>query len=167
MKLTAQGETKECPDYIYNIIKTIGQQYGVPYKLLLAIAFCESSFDPAAINYNPPTDSSTGTVDYGLFQINSHWHPDFNLELKFDPTYNTQYACDLILGEYAKFEDWYKAIWMWSTWDRAWAIYQEWQAAPETPKPTYEELEAKLVTEQVKVNKALNFINQARDALLE
>lgn len=40
---------------------------GLDYNLLLAIAYHESRFNPNAINRS----NSNGTVDYGLFQVNS------------------------------------------------------------------------------------------------
>ncbi len=45
-----------------------GRIYGVPPRLLWAIAKVESNFNPTAINEN-----SNGSVDYGLMQINSWW----------------------------------------------------------------------------------------------
>ncbi len=45
-----------------------GRDHGVPPALLWAIAKVESSFEPAAINYN--TD---GSFDFGVMQINSSW----------------------------------------------------------------------------------------------
>ena len=45
-----------------------GAIYGIPPRLLQAIAKVESNYDPAAVNWN-----SNGSYDYGLMQINSWW----------------------------------------------------------------------------------------------
>lgn len=45
-------------------------KYGISPTLLSAISQGESSFNPAAINYN-----KNGSYDYGLMQINSSWEP--------------------------------------------------------------------------------------------
>jgi len=45
-----------------------GAIYGIPPRLLQAIAKVESNYDPAAVNFN-----SNGSYDYGLMQINSWW----------------------------------------------------------------------------------------------
>ena len=48
-------------------------------ELLLRIAFCESSYDFLAINYN-----KNGSVDRGIFQWNDKWHPEVSDECAFD-----------------------------------------------------------------------------------
>ena len=45
-----------------------GAIYGIPPRLLQAIAKVESNYDPAAVHWN-----SNGSYDYGLMQINSWW----------------------------------------------------------------------------------------------
>jgi soluble lytic murein transglycosylase-like protein len=47
-----------------------GNKYGISPTLLHAISQRESSFNPAAINYN-----TNGSYDFGLMQINSSWEP--------------------------------------------------------------------------------------------
>ena len=47
-----------------------GAAYGISPWLLWGISKGESSFDPAAVNYN-----KNGTYDFGLMQINSSWAP--------------------------------------------------------------------------------------------
>ena len=47
-----------------------GNRYGISPHLLSAIAKEESSFNPAAINYN-----TNGTYDYGFMKLNSSWEP--------------------------------------------------------------------------------------------
>lgn len=47
-------------------IEDASKRYGINPYILYAIAKVESGFNPRAVNYN-----RNGTVDYGLFQINS------------------------------------------------------------------------------------------------
>lgn len=54
-------------------VRALLSQAGFParqHDFMVCIAWNESSFDPAAIHYN-----DDGTVDYGLFQINSAYWP--------------------------------------------------------------------------------------------
>jgi hypothetical protein len=112
------GATWYCDDYIYSVIRSVGLQYGVPWQLLLAVAAYESGFNPSAIG---------GLGERGLFQIYPDQHPDFDMSRWEDPTYNTQYACGLMLQSYSG--DWYAAIWAWTTRPKAWPLYQEWSSA--------------------------------------
>lgn len=50
-------------------------EYGVPSKLLIAIAKVESNMNPNVINYN-----KNGSFDYGLMQINSSWYYELGKE---------------------------------------------------------------------------------------
>jgi len=129
----------ECPMEIFTLLQEIGTQYGVPYLLLLAVSFCESSWQADAINVNPASFDTNETRDYGLFQINGYWHPDFNLGLWPDARYNTQYACDLMLSRYHQTEDWHDAIQPWATREKAWDLYQSW-----TGEPSIEALKARI-----------------------
>jgi hypothetical protein len=53
---------------------------GAGQTTVVAIAMAESGLDPAAINTN--TD---GSVDRGILQINSRWHPEVTDACAFDP----------------------------------------------------------------------------------
>jgi transglycosylase-like protein with SLT domain len=59
-------------------------QQGVPPSLALAVAQQESSFNPNAVS----KPNSNGTVDYGLFQINSSNLASFGVTNPLDPTQN-------------------------------------------------------------------------------
>ena len=60
--------------------------YGIPERLLIAISYVESDFNPLAINHN-----SNGTTDYGIMQVNTANIIDLGLDrnrLLTDPCYN-------------------------------------------------------------------------------
>lgn len=57
------------PSDVKSIIEKIEAEYGLPAGKMLKLAKCESSLNPNAKHKN--TD---GTIDRGLFQINSKWH---------------------------------------------------------------------------------------------
>jgi soluble lytic murein transglycosylase-like protein len=52
-----------------------GKIYGISPKLIKAIAWQESAFDPAAIHHN-----HNGSFDYGVMQINSWWYETLGSE---------------------------------------------------------------------------------------
>ncbi len=54
--------------------------YGLPQDKLfemVCIAYEESKFDSKAVNHS----NSNGTIDYGLYQINSIWIEELNLSI--------------------------------------------------------------------------------------
>ena len=60
-----------CREMIINLIFLIASEFGVPEYFALSIAIEESNLNPYAINTN-----RNGTIDYGLFQLNSVWYND-------------------------------------------------------------------------------------------
>jgi len=55
------------------------------------IAACESGF-----NINAKLVNSVKSVDRGLFQWNSYWHPEITDEIAYNPEKNTRLACKAI-----------------------------------------------------------------------
>lgn len=78
----AKSETVE------QIIRRIAKEEGVDADLAVRVAKCESGLNPAAIHKNPQ-----GSVDRGLFQINSRWHKEVSDETAFDIERSTQFFC--------------------------------------------------------------------------
>lgn len=53
---------------------------------MLAVAWCESSLNPAAVG-----DLRLG-VSRGVFQISRRWHPDITDAQAFDPDWSSEWA---------------------------------------------------------------------------
>ena len=59
----------------------------------VAISGAESSFVQEATNYNYNTDGSVASIDRGLWQVNSYWHPEYNAsQLLSNASYNASAA---------------------------------------------------------------------------
>jgi hypothetical protein len=80
-------------------------------RLAAAIAMAESAGYARAKNRNGP-----GSIDRGLFQINSYWHPEVSKRCAFDPVCNAEEALRISEGG----RDWRQ----WSTWHNQ--SYQQW-----------------------------------------
>lgn len=76
------------PESIEDLIRRIAKEEGVDPDLAVRVARCESSLNPTARNYNSPT-----SVDRGLFQINSHYHPYVSDQQADDPVFATRFFC--------------------------------------------------------------------------
>jgi Lysozyme like domain len=61
----------------------------------VAIAIAESGLNPIAINYN---NDSHNSVDRGLWQINSYWHPEFTAPDIFNTDTNARAAYAISKG---------------------------------------------------------------------
>ncbi len=69
-------------------------------EVAIAVILAESGGDPLAKNVNSPT-----SVDRGLWQINSKWHPEVSDECAFDPVCSTREAKRISNGG-ADFSQW-------------------------------------------------------------
>jgi hypothetical protein len=69
-------------------IRTIAKQNGIDAELAVRVAKCESGLNPQAVNVN--TDNS---IDRGLYQINSKYHPEVTEAQAFDITFACQFFC--------------------------------------------------------------------------
>ena len=82
MEKNSQSETIE------ERIRRISGEEMVDSDLAMRVAKCESSLNPNATNTN--TD---GSIDRGLFQINSKWHPEVTADQAFDAEFSTRFFC--------------------------------------------------------------------------
>src|SRR5580692_254982 len=95
---------------IQQMIVNAANTYGVPPTVALAIAQHESAFNPNAIN---STLNTNGTIDYGLFQLNTSVLQTYGLTpaQAMDPQTNINTAVGL-LGKYiAQYGDVNTALW--------------------------------------------------------
>ncbi|MEM4066927.1 MAG: lytic transglycosylase domain-containing protein [Candidatus Micrarchaeaceae archaeon] len=79
-------------------------EYHVNPYILYAIAKVESDFNPYAINYD-----ANGTVDYGMFQINSANLQDFGLPVAY--AYNVCFSAKLAAYLLRQCMNWYGNTW--------------------------------------------------------
>jgi hypothetical protein len=71
-----------------NIIKRVAKEEGVDPELALKVAKCESNFDHRAKNVN-----EGGSIDRGLFQINTKYHPEVSDDEAYNPITATKFFC--------------------------------------------------------------------------
>jgi hypothetical protein len=64
----------------------------------VAVALAESSCNPAATNPNPPPPQCAASIDRGLFQINSCYHPEVTLTCALDAQCNANAAYRISSG---------------------------------------------------------------------
>ena len=74
------------PQAIAIIAKLAGLK-GDAVPVAVAIALAESGGDPSAIHHNADEHRTT---DYGLWQINSYWHPEYDAGKLLEPGYNAR-----------------------------------------------------------------------------
>ena len=77
---------------VKKIITDIANAMGVDPKLACAVAQCESSFVTNARRVNSPT-----SIDRGIYQWNSHYHPHITDEMADDPKTATRLFCQAVL----------------------------------------------------------------------
>jgi len=88
LKKEVEKTEEKKKESVEEIIKRVCEEEGVPYKLAYWVAWAESKLDPYAINVN--RDYS---LDRGLFQWNSKWHPEVTNAQAFDPETATRLFC--------------------------------------------------------------------------
>lgn len=83
---------------------------GTDLRTAYGVVMGESGGDPRAKHENPGKDGKTGSIDWGLFQINDYWNKqaggetvDFGAKI-FDPVYNTHIA--KLIKNSAGWNDW-------------------------------------------------------------
>ena len=69
-------------------IRRIATEELVDPALAIRVALCESSLQLSAKNTN--TD---GSIDRGLYQINSKWHPEVSADQAFDAEFSIRFFC--------------------------------------------------------------------------
>lgn len=70
------------------IIRRIAKEQQVDPDLAVRVAKCESGLDHKAINVN-----KEGSVDRGLFQINTKYHPEVTDDEAYNPICATEFFC--------------------------------------------------------------------------
>lgn len=78
-------DVKESPE---QIIERVARENGAVNLIptIKRVAWCESRYDINAKNVN-----ANGTVDYGLMQINTFYHPEVSVEQALDPEFSVKY----------------------------------------------------------------------------
>lgn len=74
-----------------DIICRVASDAGVDVKLALAVAEAESSFNPLATHSNADV-----SVDRGLYQINSKWHPEVSEDQAFNAEFSAKFFCTAV-----------------------------------------------------------------------
>ena len=75
-----------------NLIRQVCTDNGVEGDLGVAVAGCESGFNPKITLYNPGSNST----DRGLFQWNNVYHPEITDAMAFDPKESTIAFCNAV-----------------------------------------------------------------------
>ncbi len=78
-------------DDIKELIQRVAEAEEVDTGLALNVAFCESGYNPFAVNIN-----YTWNVDRGLYQWNNYYHPEITDEMAFDPYIATKEFCKAV-----------------------------------------------------------------------
>lgn len=63
---------------VWTQMDRIAEAYEFDRDLMHSLVWCESRYNPLAVGYNK------GSVDRGLWQINSYWHREVSDECAFD-----------------------------------------------------------------------------------
>lgn len=106
--LEPENDTKEeiTREKLIELIKQTAKKYGINQNLAVKVAECESNLNPQAININAPD-----SIDRGLYQINSKWHPHITDEQAFDPQFSTNFFCEAVKAGNLKWWDASKKCW--------------------------------------------------------
>jgi len=67
-------------------IRAAATAAGIDPDLAVAVAKCESSLNPQAVNIN-----ADGSTDRGLYQINNKYHPEVTDAQAFNPTFSINF----------------------------------------------------------------------------
>lgn len=87
----------DTPQNVKHSIRVICDQEGLTFlqkELACDICSCESGFKPMAKLVNGPN-----SIDRGLFQWNSLYHPQITDKIAYDPEKSTRLACKAILAK--------------------------------------------------------------------
>lgn len=93
---------------VEGLIRSIAKSYEVDPDLAVRVAKCESGLKTNARNVN-----ATGSVDRGLYQINSYWHPDVSDAQADDPEFAIKWFCEAVKAG---------KISMWSASQKCWDL---------------------------------------------
>ena len=105
-KIKGQKISEAKTETVEQIIRRISRDEGVDPELALRVAKCESGLNPGAVNKN--TD---GSMDRGLYQINTRWHPEIQIDVAFDPEKSTRFFCKAFKSGHLNWWDATKKCW--------------------------------------------------------
>lgn len=94
------------PDSIESLIRSICKTECVDPDLAVRIAKCESSLNPMAKNINSPD-----SIDRGLYQINSKYHPEVSESQAYDPEFSIHFFCEAVKNGNLSWWDSSKKCW--------------------------------------------------------
>lgn len=94
------------PETTEQIIRRVAHLEGVDPELAVRVAKCESGLKTNARNINSPD-----SIDRGIFQINSKWHPEVTDEQADDPEWATHFFCKAFKGGNLSWWDCSKKCW--------------------------------------------------------
>lgn len=103
-------------DYVHQTIREVAQARGIPPKILEAVAWQESGWrqwqpDGSVTEHvNPAKKSRPASTDYGIAQINEHFHPDAFPSAKYSFKYNLNVAALVLRADYQETGDWNQAL---------------------------------------------------------
>lgn len=95
------GQSVQTGNVTEAIIRKVAAQECVDQELAVRVAKCESNLNEKAVNIN-----TGGSIDRGLFQINSKYHPEVSEAEAFNPIFATQFFCKAFKEGHL---DWWKA----------------------------------------------------------
>ena len=87
-KIKSKNLPEQKSETVEQTIRRIAKDEGIDPDLAVRVAKCESGLNPGAKHVNP-----AGSVDRGLFQINSRWHKEVSDETAFDIERSTRFFC--------------------------------------------------------------------------
>lgn len=91
---------------IEQMIRRIAAEYKVDPDLAVRVAKCESGLKQDAKRIN-----KDGSIDRGLYQWNSKWHPEITDEMAYNPIIATRKFCEAVLAGNLKWWNASKNCW--------------------------------------------------------
>jgi len=90
-----EGFTQNIPNEYKDLISNMANQAGVDPRILAAVLFQESKFNPKAI-HEGVTESGQAYSDRGIAQINNTAFPNITNEQAMDPNFAIKFASELL-----------------------------------------------------------------------
>jgi hypothetical protein len=124
------GAAQLTPHDVYELVAGAGITDPGAQAVAMMIAYAESRYYPDAVHVNSDKYKST---DYGLWQINTHWHPEYDGAWLLDPANNARAMAEISKkgtdwsawatyksGKYKEFADQAAGMGDWKTlpWDK-------------------------------------------------
>lgn len=103
------------PHWAIKPLRKACQKYHIPERLLISQIEHESGFDPRARGENRDAEGNLLSVDRGLAQINSYWHPEVTDEEAYDSKFAINWIAREMSDLYKKYGSWGKALSVYNT----------------------------------------------------